>query len=60
MTKLQPHYDQPEAAVLLSSGNPTEKWNVQAIFQAIKKQSSNQDHTNHTTTATASGSHAQK
>ena len=27
---------QPEAAVLLSSGNPTEKWNAQAI---------NQDHT---------------
>ena len=25
---------QPEAAVLLSSGNPTEKWNAQAINQS--------------------------
>ena len=31
---------QPETAVLLSSGNPTEKWNAQAINQSIT-----QDHT---------------
>ena len=35
---------QPEAVVLLSSGNPTEKWNVQASKQS-SKQGSNQDHT---------------
>ena len=41
---------QSEAAILLSSGNPAEKWNIQA---------SNQDHTT-TIVATVGGSHKKK
>ena len=36
---------QPEAAVLLSSGNLTEKWNVQASKQASKQSRSHNDYT---------------